>query len=295
MTLETEKRHPQSMNLDELSIAELTRLMNQQDATVPEAIKQVLPNIEAMIEAVVKRLKAGGRLFYIGAGTSGRLGVLDAAECIPTFGTSPELVQGVMAGSTKALVEAVEGAEDSEELAQEDLKKRQLTAKDIVIGIAASGRTPYVIGGLTYAKEMGAATGSIANNSSAKISDYADYPVEVETGAEILTGSTRLKAGTAQKLILNMVSTISMVKLGKAYQNLMVDVQASNEKLVDRSKRIIVEATGVSYDEAEKVFDEARSVKLAIVMILSGASKEQAARTLEEKEGFVREAIQALS
>lgn len=283
------------MNLDELSIAELTRLMNQQDATVPEAIKQVLPNIEAMIEAVVKRLKAGGRLFYIGAGTSGRLGVLDAAECIPTFGTSPELVQGVMAGSTKALVEAVEGAEDSEELAQEDLKKRQLTAKDIVIGIAASGRTPYVIGGLTYAKEMGAATGSIANNSSAKISDYADYPVEVETGAEILTGSTRLKAGTAQKLILNMVSTISMVKLGKAYQNLMVDVQASNEKLVDRSKRIIVEATGVSYDEAEKVFDEARSVKLAIVMILSGASKEQAARTLEEKEGFVREAIQALS
>lgn len=295
MTLETEKRHPQSMNLDGLSIAELTRLMNQQDATVPEAIKQVLPNIEAMIEAVVKRLKAGGRLFYIGAGTSGRLGVLDAAECIPTFGTSPELVQGVMAGSTKALVEAVEGAEDSEELAQEDLKKRQLTAKDIVIGIAASGRTPYVIGGLTYAKEMGAATGSIANNSSAKISDYADYPVEVETGAEILTGSTRLKAGTAQKLILNMVSTISMVKLGKAYQNLMVDVQASNEKLVDRSKRIIVEATGVSYDEAEKVFDEARSVKLAIVMILSGASKEQAARTLEEKEGFVREAIQALS
>lgn len=283
------------MNLDGLSIAELTRLMNQQDATVPEAIKQVLPNIEAMIEAVVKRLKAGGRLFYIGAGTSGRLGVLDAAECIPTFGTSPELVQGVMAGSTKALVEAVEGAEDSEELAQEDLKKRQLTAKDIVIGIAASGRTPYVIGGLTYAKEMGAATGSIANNSSAKISDYADYPVEVETGAEILTGSTRLKAGTAQKLILNMVSTISMVKLGKAYQNLMVDVQASNEKLVDRSKRIIVEATGVSYDEAEKVFDEARSVKLAIVMILSGASKEQAARTLEEKEGFVREAIQALS
>ena len=233
-------------------------------------------------------------MIYIGAGTSGRLGILDAVECVPTFGTSPEKVVGLIAGGEKAIKDAVEGAEDSEKLAIEDLKSLHLTKDDLVVGIAASGRTPYVIGGLNYAKEIGAQTGSLSNNKNTKISAIADYPIEVVTGPEVLTGSTRLKAGTAQKLVLNMVSTISMVKIGKAYENLMVDVLATNEKLVDRAKRIIVEATGVGYEEAEKVFDEAGSVKLAIVMILSGASREDSKRALEETDGFVRASIQKL-
>lgn len=241
MKKDTEKRYPDSMNLDQMSIHEIAKLMNQEDYSVLNAISQQLGRIETVIEVVVSQLKNGGRLFYIGAGTSGRLGVLDAVECVPTFGTSPELVQGIMAGGTKAIVEAVEGAEDSEKLAVEDLKNKHLSDKDVVIGIAASGRTPYVIGGLTYANEIGAQTASIANNENSKIGQVAKYPVEILTGPEILTGSTRLKAGTSAKLVLNMISTISMVHLGKTYGNLMVDVKATNEKLVDRSKRIVVE------------------------------------------------------
>lgn len=290
----TEQRNPNSMHLDEMSVEEIAKLMNEEDWGVPEAIQRAIPEITELIEAVIRAFKNEGRLIYIGAGTSGRLGILDAVECVPTFGTSPEKVVGLIAGGEQAIKDAVEGAEDSKELAIEDLKKLRLTKNDIVVGIAASGRTPYVIGGLNYAKEIGAKTGSLSNNENTKISEIADYPIEVITGPEVLTGSTRLKAGTAQKIVLNMITTISMVKIGKAYENLMVDVLATNEKLVDRAKRIIVEATGVDYEEAEKVFDEAGSVKLAIVMILSGASKEDSKAALEETDGFVRASIQKL-
>ena len=290
----TEQRNPNSMHLDEMSIEEIAKLMNEEDWGVPEAIQRAIPEITELIEAVIRAFKNEGRLIYIGAGTSGRLGILDAVECVPTFGTSPEKVVGLIAGGEQAIKDAVEGAEDSKELAIEDLKKLRLTKNDIVVGIAASGRTPYVIGGLNYAKELGAKTGSLSNNENTKISEIADYPIEVITGPEVLAGSTRLKAGTAQKIVLNMITTISMVKIGKAYENLMVDVLATNEKLVDRAKRIIVEATGVDYEEAEKVFDEAGSVKLAIVMILSGASKEDSKAALEETDGFVRASIQKL-
>ena len=290
----TEQRNPNSMHLDEMSVEEIAKLMNEEDWGVPEAIQRAIPEIAELIEAVIRAFKNEGRLIYIGAGTSGRLGILDAVECVPTFGTSPEKVVGLIAGGEQAIKDAVEGAEDSKELAIEDLKKLRLTKNDIVVGIAASGRTPYVIGGLNYAKEIGAKTGSLSNNENTKISEIADYPIEVITGPEVLTGSTRLKAGTAQKIVLNMITTISMVKIGKAYENLMVDVLATNEKLVDRAKRIIVEATGVDYEEAEKVFDEAGSVKLAIVMILSGASKEDSKAALEETDGFVRASIQKL-
>ena len=290
----TEQRNPNSMHLDEMSVEEIAKLMNEEDRGVPEAIHRAIPEITELIEAVIRAFKNEGRLIYIGAGTSGRLGILDAVECVPTFGTSPEKVVGLIAGGEQAIKDAVEGAEDSKELAIEDLKKLRLTKNDIVVGIAASGRTPYVIGGLNYAKEIGAKTGSLSNNENTKISEIADYPIEVITGPEVLTGSTRLKAGTAQKIVLNMITTISMVKIGKAYENLMVDVLATNEKLVDRAKRIIVEATGVDYEEAEKVFDEAGSVKLAIVMILSGASKEDSKAALEETDGFVRASIQKL-
>lgn len=290
----TEQRNPNSMHLDEMSVEEIAKLMNEEDRGVPEAIQRAIPEITELIEAVIRAFKNEGRLIYIGAGTSGRLGILDAVECVPTFGTSPEKVVGLIAGGEQAIKDAVEGAEDSKELAIEDLKKLRLTKNDIVVGIAASGRTPYVIGGLNYAKEIGAKTGSLSNNENTKISEIADYPIEVITGPEVLAGSTRLKAGTAQKIVLNMITTISMVKIGKAYENLMVDVLATNEKLVDRAKRIIVEATGVDYEEAEKVFDEAGSVKLAIVMILSGASKEDSKAALEETDGFVRASIQKL-
>lgn len=290
----TEQRNPASMKLDQMSVSEIATLLNNQDKLVPEAIRKVIPEISQLTEAVIASFNKGGRLIYLGAGTSGRLGILDAAECVPTFGTPPEMVVGLIAGGEEALVNAVEGAEDSKELAREDLERVHLTKDDIVIGIAASGRTPYVIGGLQYAREVGAETGAISNNEDTAISKEAHYPVEVVTGPEVLTGSTRLKAGTSQKLVLNMISTISMVKIGKAYENLMVDVQATNIKLVDRAKRIIVEATGVSYEEAEGTFDEAGSVKLAIVMILSGAEKGVALEALDDTNGFVRKAIERI-
>lgn len=291
----TEQRNTESMNLDQMSIIEIASLMNNQDRHIPNAIQEVLPEISELIEAVVRTFNKDGRLIYMGAGTSGRLGILDAVECVPTFGTPPEKVVGLIAGGYSAIKEAVEGAEDSKELGEKDLKNINLSENDIVIGIAASGRTPYVIGGLEYAKKIGAETGAISNNKNTKISAVADYSVEVITGPEILTGSTRLKAATAQKTILNIISTISMVKIGKSYENLMVDVVATNEKLVDRVKRIIVEATDIEYEEATKVFEEAGSVKLAIVMILSGATKEDCARTLTETNGFVRDSILKLT
>ena len=291
--LTTEKRNPNTMHLDQMSVGQVLELMNKEDQQVPEAIAEALGQIEAAVETIIQSLKAGGRLIYFGAGTSGRLGVLDAAECVPTFGVSPDLVVGLIAGGHKAMVEAVEGAEDSLTLAEEDFKKLNLNANDTVVGIAASGRTPYVIGGLQYAQSIGAKTVSIACNQQAKISRFAQIPIEVDCGPEVLTGSTRLKAGTAQKLILNMLSTVSMIGIGKVYQNLMVDVQATNEKLEERSKRIIMAATECSYEEAASYFEAANhKVKVAIVMILTNLAATEASRKINAANGFVNQVLQ---
>ncbi|HFJ9439312.1 MULTISPECIES: N-acetylmuramic acid 6-phosphate etherase [Bacillus] len=290
--LSTEHRNEKTMNLDEMSIKEVLQSMNEEDRTVALAVENEIEEIEKVVQIVIKSFEDEGRLIYIGAGTSGRLGILDAVECPPTFGTDDTMVQGFIAGGLKAFTKAVEGAEDREELAEEDLKSIGLNEKDTVIGIAASGRTPYVIGGLKYANSVGASTASISCNKNAEISKYANLKVEVETGAEILTGSTRLKAGTAQKLVLNMISTASMIGVGKVYKNLMVDVQSTNEKLVERSKRIIMEATGVSYEVAAEYYEKAeRNVKAAIVMVLLQCEHGEALQKLKEAKGFVKKAL----
>lgn len=290
--LTTERRNETTFGLDEMSVAEAVKLMNQEDHKVSEAVAEQLPQIEKVIEATIASFKKDGRLIYMGAGTSGRLGVLDAAECVPTFGVEAEMVVGLIAGGEQAMTVAVEGAEDDAELGAQDLKDLKLNENDMVIGIAASGRTPYVIGGLDYARSIGASTGTIACNKNAEISKHADMPIEVDCGPEFLTGSTRLKSGTAQKLILNMISTISMIGIGKVYNNLMVDVKPTNEKLVERSKRIIMQATEVDYETAARYFAEAdQNVKLAIVMILTDSTKEVAAEKLIKADGFVKKTI----
>lgn len=290
--LSTEHRNEKTMNLDEMSIKEVLQSMNEEDRTVALAVEKEIEQIEKVVQTVIQSFEEEGRLIYIGAGTSGRLGILDAVECPPTFGTDDKMVQGFIAGGLKAFTKAVEGAEDREELAEEDLKSIGLNEKDTVIGIAASGRTPYVIGGLKYADSVGASTASISCNKNAEISKYAKLNVEVETGAEILTGSTRLKAGTAQKLVLNMISTASMIGVGKVYKNLMVDVQSTNEKLVERSKRIIVEATGASYEVAAEHYEKAEhNVKAAIVMVLLQCEYGEALEKLKEAKGFVKKAL----
>lgn len=290
--LTTETRNQKTMALDTMSVQEVLALMNQEDQRVPLAVEQALPQIESAVKKIIANFQAGGRLIYMGAGTSGRLGVLDAAECVPTFGTDPEMVQGLIAGGMSAMTVAVEGAEDSIELGQADLVALTLTDHDTVVGIAASGRTPYVIGGLDYANQIGAATVSVACNGNAVISQHADTAIEVDAGPEVLTGSTRLKSGTAQKLILNMLSTASMIGIGKVYKNLMVDVKATNEKLVERAKRIIVQATDCSATTAAQAFDDAdQDVKLAIVMVLTDMNKDEASQRLTQKRGFVRQAI----
>ncbi len=290
--MSTETRNPNTMHLDEMSIHEILTIMNEEDQKVPLAIKKVLPQIEQAVTVIDQAFKKGGRLIYIGAGTSGRLGVLDAAECVPTFGTSPEMVQGLIAGGQEAMMFAVEGAEDSQEMAKADLTAIELSADDVVVGIAASGRTPYVIGGLNYANQVGAHTVSIACNKESEIGKVAKIVIEAVPGPEVLTGSTRLKAGTVQKLILNMLSTVSMVKQGKVYQNLMVDVQATNEKLVRRSQKIVCEATGVSLEVAKQTLTESQGdVKTAILMIILDIDFDKARILLEKSEGHIREAI----
>lgn len=291
--LTTETRNMKTMNLDTMSIHEFVSVMNAEDQTVPASVHKALPAIEAAIAVISDSFKRGGRLFYIGAGTSGRLGVLDAAECVPTFGTEPEMVQGLIAGGGAAMTVAVEGAEDSVTLGAEDLQKANLTANDTVVGIAASGRTPYVVGGLDYAQSVGAHTVSLAANADAVISQHAAIAIEVPVGPEILTGSTRLKSGTAQKLVLNMLSTGAMVQIGKVYKNLMVDVRPTNEKLVERSVRIIQQATECDAQTAKNAFAAAdRNVKLAIVMVLTNLTAEDAKERLRAGNGFIRQAIQ---
>lgn len=290
--LTTEKRNPNTMELDNMTSLEIVTEMNKEDANVSKAIEKKLPEIAQAVRWTVEAFEKGGRLVYIGAGTSGRLGVLDAVECPPTFGVSPDMVVGLIAGGEKAFVKAVEGAEDDQELGKNDLVEINLQKNDILIGIAASGRTPYVLGALAYAKEVGCHTVSIACNENSPVGKEAELAIEVVVGPEVLTGSTRLKAGTAQKLVLNMISTASMIGVGKAYQNLMVDVLQTNEKLHVRAQNIIMEATGVSREKAKETIDIANgSAKVAITMILADCSLEEANKRLEKSKGHVRQAI----
>ena len=288
----TEKRNPRTMQLDTMSELEIVTTMNEEDARVPLAIAKKLPQIAQAAHWAAEAFEQGGRLFYMGAGTSGRLGVLDAAECPPTFGVAPGMVVGLIAGGEQAFLKAVEGAEDDRALGQSDLEAYGLNAKDVVIGIAASGRTPYVLGGLAYARSVGCRTAAIACNTGSEIGRAADLAIEVEVGPEVLTGSTRLKSGTAQKLILNMISTASMVRTGKVYQNLMVDVMQNNEKLHTRAENIVIDATGVTRPEARSAIDAAGgSVKVAITMLLADCSDALSQSRLEKAGGHVRAAI----
>lgn len=290
--MSTETRNQNTMNLDIMTPLEVVTVMNQEDAKVPEAIKPALPNIAQCVTWAIQSIEAGGRIIYMGAGTSGRLGVLDAVECPPTFGVAPEVVVGLIAGGEKAFIKAVEGAEDSRELGRQDLVDINLEARDIVIGIAASGRTPYVLGGLAYAKEVGCRTVGISCNPGSAVGAAAELAIEVVPGPECLTGSTRLKSGTCQKLILNMISTATMVGCGKAYQNLMVDVMQTNEKLVVRAQNIVMEATGCDRETAaEKIEIAGGNAKTAITMILADCGLEEARERLQKAKGHVREAI----
>lgn len=291
--LTTETRNEKTMDLDQMSPLELAAVMNQEDAHVVSSIKEVLPEIATAIQWATDSLKHGGRIIYIGAGTSGRLGVLDAVECPPTFGVSPQVVVGLMAGGETAFVKAVEGAEDSTTLCTQDLKNIGLNQKDIVIGLAASGRTPYVIYGLLYANTIGCKTVGISCNKQSEVGNAAQLAIEPVPGPEILTGSTRLKSGTAQKMILNMISTGGMVGIGKIYQNLMVDVQQTNEKLVVRAQNITIAATGCTREDAKSALSSADGqVKTAIVMILLQCSAIEAKKHLEKSGGHVRKTLE---
>ena len=290
--LTTESRNENTLNIDKVSTLEMVQIINIEDKKVAIAVEKELPQIAEAIDGIVERINKGGRLIYIGAGTSGRLGILDASECPPTYGVSEELVQGLIAGGTEAIFRAKEGAEDSKELAVFDLKDKNLNENDTVVGLAASGRTPYVIGGLEYANEIGALTVSITCNGDSEVSKVAKISIAPVVGAEVVTGSTRLKSGTAQKLVLNMLSTGTMIKLGKVYGNLMVDVRATNEKLVERAKRIVCEATGAERVEAEEVLKQTNfDVKLAIFMILSRLNINQAKEKLEASKGYIAKAM----
>ncbi len=291
-TLITEQRNPNSMHVDSLSALEIVQLMNQEDKQVPLAIEKCLPQIAQAVECIVAAFQQGGRLVYIGAGTSGRLGVLDASECPPTFGVSPEMVKGIIAGGERALRHPIEGAEDSKSQAVVDLQTIQFSSKDVLVGIAASGRTPYVIGALEYAKSLGSVTVSIASNPNSAMANIVDIAIDTVVGPEVLTGSSRLKSGTAQKLVLNMLTTASMILMGKCYQNLMVDVQASNEKLKARAIRIVMQATDCDKALAEETLKQAdQNAKLAIMMILSGLDRAQAEALLEKHQGKLQLAL----
>ncbi|WP_393101186.1 N-acetylmuramic acid 6-phosphate etherase [Streptomyces sp. LN325] len=293
-TLGTETRNRRTAELDRMPVTELLATMNDEDQTVALAVRTALPQIAAAVEKITASLRAGGRLVYLGAGTSGRIGLLDAVECPPTFGISPDRVVGLLSGGPGAFVLAVEGAEDDPGLAVSDLDAIGLTAHDTVVGLAASGRTPYVVGGLEHARAVGAATVSVACNTDAVISRHADVAIEVPTGPEVLTGSTRLKGGTAEKLVCNMLSTATMVQLGKVYGNLMVDLRATNEKLVDRARRMVAQATGTDLDCAAAALQEADGhAKTAIVMLLAGCSRAEAATRLEAAHDDVRAAAAA--
>ncbi|MFF2201393.1 N-acetylmuramic acid 6-phosphate etherase [Streptomyces sp. NPDC058145] len=293
-SLTTEAFRPELAEIDRLPTLDIARLMNGEDAGVPAAVAARLPQIAAAIDAVAERMARGGRLVYAGAGTAGRLGVLDASECPPTFNTEPGQVAGLIAGGPEAMVTSVEGAEDSAELAREDLDALKIGPEDTVVGISASGRTPYAVGAVEHARAVGALTVGLSCNEHSALAAAAEHGIEVVVGPELLTGSTRLKAGTAQKLVLNMLSTITMIRLGKTYGNLMVDVRASNAKLRARSRRIVSLATGAPDEEIERALTEAGGeVKNAILIVLAGVDGPTAARRLADSAGHLRAALGA--
>ncbi len=293
-SMATEQRNPNTMEIDTLSTIDMVRRINNEDKTVALAVEKELDSIAKAIDVITEQLKKGGRLFYCGAGTSGRLGVLDASECPPTYGVSPDLVIPLIAGGKEALLNAREGAEDDFSLCEADLRAHDFSKDDVLVGIAASGRTPYVLGGMRYAKACGAPVISLTCNEKSQMAAEADIAISPIVGPEVVTGSTRMKAGTAQKLVLNMLSTGVMIKLGKVYENLMVDVQPTNEKLVARTRRIVMLATGVSEDEAEAALSKCNHhPKTAIVMIKRGVDEKEAAMLLLDADSFVRKAIES--
>lgn len=291
--LVSEGRNPDTMDIDLLSSQEIVERLNQQDKQVPLAVEAVLPQIAQAVDKITAAFKQGGRLIYLGAGTSGRLGVLDASECPPTFGVSDQMVIGLIAGGKEAMFTAQEGAEDNSTLGEHDLQQIDFSSKDVLVGIAASGRTPYVIGALEYANDLGATTIALSCNPDSPIAEIAQIAISPVVGPEALTGSTRLKSGTAQKLVLNMLTTASMIRLGKSYQNLMVDVRATNRKLIARAVRIVMQATDCQREEAEALLKESHNnAKLAILMHLTGMNYEQATAKLSQSDGFLRRAME---
>ncbi|WP_337916589.1 N-acetylmuramic acid 6-phosphate etherase [Vibrio cholerae] len=291
--LVSEGRNPDTMDIDLLSSQEIVERLNQQDKQVPLAVEAVLPQIAQAVDKITAAFKQGGRLIYLGAGTSGRLGVLDASECPPTFGVSDQMVIGLIAGGKEAMFTAQEGAEDNATLGAHDLQQIDFSSKDVLVGIAASGLTPYVIGALEYANDLGATTIALSCNPDSPIAEIAQIAISPVVGPEALTGSTRLKSGTAQKLVLNMLTTASMIRLGKSYQNLMVDVRATNRKLIARAVRIVMQATDCQREEAEALLKESHNnAKLAILMHLTGMNYEQATAKLSQSDGFLRRAME---
>ncbi len=293
--LTTEQVNMQTKDIDECDVKEILELINREDSKISDIVKSEIPNIASAVEIIYKALSSGGRMFYLGAGTSGRLGVLDASECPPTYGTDPDLIQGHIAGGDIALRTAVEGSEDSEEEGRNQVIQCSVTEEDVVIGITASGSAAYVIGALKQAKELGAATIGIVNNKSTKLDPICDVLISAVVGPEVIVGSTRMKAGTAQKLILNMLTTTTMIRLGKVYGNMMVDLKASNIKLMDRAIRIIQSVTGVEEEAAGYYLQEAGyNTKLAIMMILSGYSSMEAQKVLEANQGYLKKALRQI-
>ena len=289
----SEGRNPETHGIDLMSTRDVLTLINREDSKVAEAVKAAIPAIANIVDKTVQRIQQGGRLFYLGAGTSGRLGILDAVECRPTFSVPDGLVIGIIAGGETAIQHAVEGAEDNAQAGANDLQHYKFSSQDVLVGIAASGRTPYVIGALQYARSIGADTAALSCNPNASIFEHADVAICAQVGPECLTGSTRMKSGTAQKLILNMISTTVMIRLGKTYQNLMVDVNATNEKLKARAIRIVMQATGASEADAKAALVEAEfNAKTAILMLLTGMNKAMAEQALLKHNGFLRKATE---
>jgi len=288
----TEKRNASSRNLDRMTAAEIVRLMNREDRKVAVAVRRELPAIARAVDAIVSGTRRGGRLIYVGAGSSGRMGVLDAAECPPTFGTSPKLVQALIAGGRRAITRAVEGAEDSERNGEQDLRAKRLTRKDVVVGIAASGTTPYVVGALRYARRLGATTVAVTSNLRMPVGRLAKIVIAPEVGPEVLTGSTRLKAGTSQKMVLNMLSTGVMARLGHVYENLMIDMMLTNEKLAERALRMLAEASGKNVSAAEHALRAGgHDLRVGLVMLKTGANAQEAKKRLKEVRGDLRKAL----
>lgn len=292
----TEGVNENTNNIDKVSTLEMLTMINEEDKKVAFEVQKELPNIAKAVDEIARAFEKGGRLIYIGAGTSGRLGILDASECPPTYGVPENMVHAIIAGGHEAIFRAKEGAEDSLELCEEDLKNINFSADDVLVGLAASGRTPYVIGGLKYAKELGAVTVGVTCNPNSEISKLADISIAPVVGPEVITGSTRMKSGTAQKMVLNMLTTGSMIKIGKVFNNLMVDVKASNEKLVERAKRIVSLATGVTRERATEVLEQTSyNVKLSILMIESGFSRQDASDLLEKHKGYISKALESIN